>query len=99
MKNVFAAVAQFVLFLVVFAAFSFVPPLHLEHVLGTTAEGTRVFIWDGLLISALLFVVILGVEAARKRLARAGVWTTAAFVLAALVGLAIKLGFKTNPRV
>jgi hypothetical protein len=97
MKNVFACIAQFVLFLVVFAAFSFVPPLHLEHVLGTNAEGTRVFIWDGLLITGLFFVVILVIEAARKRIARAGVWTTAAFVLAVLLGLAIKLGFKTNP--
>lgn len=97
MKNVFAAVAQFLLFLIVFAAFSFFPLLHLEHVLGTNAEGTRVFIWDGLLISAALFVLVLGIEAACKRLTASGLWTTGAFVLAVLVGLAIKLGFKTNP--
>jgi hypothetical protein len=34
-------------------------------------------------------------EAARKRIASAGIWTTAAFLLAAGLGLAIKLGFKT----
>jgi hypothetical protein len=80
---------------VVFAAFSFIPPLHLQHVVGTTADGTRVFIWDGLLIAAVLFVVILAIEAARRRIRTSGVWTTVAFALAVAVGLGIKLGFKT----
>jgi hypothetical protein len=96
MKNVFVTILQFVLFIAVFAAFSFLPPMHLEHVVGTTSEGTRVFILDGLLISALLFAVILAVEAARKRIRTSGLWTTAAFALAVVIGLAIKLGFKTN---
>jgi len=95
MKNVFLALLQFVLFLVAFAAFSFFPVMNLQYVVGPTRDGTRVFIWDGLLISALLYVVILGLEAARKRIAGAGMWTTAAFVLAAGLGLAIKLGFRT----
>lgn len=95
-KNVFACFAQFVLFFVIFAVFSFVPPLHLEHVVGTTADGPRVFIWDGLLIAAVLFVVILLTETAMKRIRGAGVWTTIAFALAVVIGLAAKLGFKTN---
>lgn len=98
MKNVFVAILQFVLFLVVFAAFSFVPPMHLQHVVGRTPDGTRVFIWDGLLIAALLFVVILVIEAARRRIRSSGIWSTIAFALALAVGLAIKLGFKTIPR-
>jgi hypothetical protein len=97
MKNVFAAIAQFVLFLIVFAVFSFMPLFHLEHVVGTNGEGTRVFIWDGLLIAAVLFIVILGIEAIRRRIRASGIWTSAAFVLAVLLGLAFKLGFKTNP--
>jgi hypothetical protein len=96
MRNVFVTILQFVLFIAVFAAFSFVPPLHLQHVVGTTSEGTRVFILDGLLISALLFVLILGIEAARRRIRTSGIWTTTAFALAVVIGLAIKLGFKTN---
>jgi hypothetical protein len=96
MKNVLVTILQFVLFLAVFAAFSFLPPMHLEHVIGSTSDGTRVFIWDGLLISALLFLVILAIEAGRKRIHTSGVWTTVAFALAVVIGLAAKLGFKTN---
>lgn len=95
MKNAFVTFLQFVLFLLVFAAFSFIPPMHLQHVVGTTSDGTRVFIWDGLLISFVLFVVILAIEAARRRIRSGGVWTTVAFILAVAIGLAIKLGFKT----
>ena len=95
-KNVFACFAQFLLFFAIFAVFSFVPPLHLEHVVGTTPDGPRVFIWDGLLIAAVLFVVILLIESAMKRIRTAGVWTSIAFVLAVVIGLAFKLGFKTN---
>lgn len=95
-KNVFACFVQFVLFFAVFFVFSFVPPLHLEHVVGTTPDGPRVFIWDGLLIAAVLFVVILLIETAMKRIRTAGMWTSIAFVLAVVIGLASKLGFKTN---
>jgi hypothetical protein len=96
MKNVFVAILQFMLFLVVFAAFSFVPPIHLQHVVGTTSDGTRVFIWDGLLLASVLFVLILAIEAARRRIRTSGVWTTVAFALAVVLGLAMKLGFKTT---
>lgn len=95
MKNVFVAVLQFILFLLVFVVFSFRPLMNLQQVIGPTPDGTRVFIWDGLLLSTLLYVAMLGIEAARRRIAQAGVWTTAAFVLAIGAGLAIKLGFKT----
>jgi hypothetical protein len=95
-KNVIFAVLQFLLFLLVFAAGSFVPPFHIEHVIATTAEGTRVFIWDGLLISALLCLLILGIEAARKRISTAAPWTVVAFALATAAGLAAKLGFLTK---
>ena len=96
MKNVVITIVQFVLFLVVFAAFSFVPPMHLQHVVGSTSDGTRVFIWDGLLIAAVLFVLILAIEAARRRIRTSGLWTTVAFAMAVVIGLAIKLGFKTT---
>jgi hypothetical protein len=96
MKNVFVTFLQFVLFFLVFFVFSFVRPFHLEHVVGITSDGPRVFIWDGLLISALLFVLILCIQAVRKRIGTGGLWTTAAFALAVVVGLAAKVGFKTN---
>lgn len=94
-KRMLAAVAQFVLFLMCFAAGSFAPPLNLRQVLGVTPEGTRIFLWDGVVLMALLCVAILAVEAARRRLASWGPWTLGAFVLAGLVGYMLRLGFLT----
>jgi hypothetical protein len=95
-KNVFFALLQFIVFFVVFGAGSFVPPFHIEHVLGVTAEGTRVFIWDGVLLMTALFVIILLIEAARKRVATAGPWTALAFILAGFAGYMAKFGFLTK---
>jgi hypothetical protein len=96
-KNVIFAVLKFALFLLVFAAGSFMPPFHLEHVVGTTPDGTRVFIWDGFLLMTVAFVILLGIEAARKRINTASPWTVIAYILAAVAGYAAKLGFLTRP--
>jgi hypothetical protein len=96
MKNVLLALLKFILFLIVFAAGSFFPPFHIERVVGVTSEGTRFFIWDGLLLMTALFLVILLIEALRKRLAISGAWTAAAFVLAGIAGYALKFGFLTR---
>lgn len=95
MKVLFA-ILKFLLFLVVFAAGSFFPPFHLEHVIGTTPDGTRIFIGDGVVLMVVVFALLLGIEAARKRLGTSGPWTAAAFVLAAIAGLAAKFGFLTR---
>ena len=96
MKNAIFAVLKFLLFLVVFAAGSFLPPFHIEHVLGTTADGTRIFIWDGVGLMVILLVLLLLIEAARKRLRTSGPWTATAFALAAIAGYAAKFGFLTR---
>jgi hypothetical protein len=96
MKNVFLALLKFILFLIVFAAGSFFPPFHIERVVGVTPDGTHIFIWDGLLLMTVLFVVILLIEALRKRIATSGAWTAAAFVLAGIAGYAAKFGFLTR---
>lgn len=96
MKNVLSVLLKFVLFLIVFAAGSFLPPFHIEHVLSVTTDGTRIFIWDGILLMALLFVVVILIEALRKRVATSGPWTAAAFVLAGVAGYAAKFGFLTR---
>jgi hypothetical protein len=95
-KKVFFTILQFILFFVVFGAGSFFPPFHIEHVLSVTADGTRVFIWDGVLLMTALFAVILLIQAARKRIGTSGPWTALAFVLAGLAGYAEKLGFLTK---
>ncbi len=96
MKNAVFALLKFVFFLLVFAVGSFLPPFHIERVLGATADGTRVFIWDGALLMTALFAAVLLFEVMRKRIATSGPWTVAAFVLAAIIGYAAKFGFLTR---
>ncbi len=95
MKNVLLTLLQFLLFILTFAAGSFLTPLHIRQVLSVSPDGTRVFIWDGFLLMTLLFAIILLLEQARRLLRTAGRWTVAAYLLAALAGLALKLGFMT----
>jgi hypothetical protein len=95
MKRLLFAILQFVLFFAVYAAGSFAAPFHLQRVLSVSAEGAHVFVYDGVLLMSLLLLLILGFEAARKRLAAAAPWTLTAFVLAFAAGFALRLGFLT----
>jgi hypothetical protein len=95
MKVLFAFL-KFLLFLIVFAAGSFFPPFHIEHIIGTTPDGTRIFIWDGVVLMIAVLALLLIIEAARKRLRTSGPWTAAAFLLAAVAGYAAKFGFLTR---
>jgi hypothetical protein len=95
MKRVFFTVFQFVLFFVTFAVGSVLPVFHLLPLVATKfANGTRVFIWDGVVLVVVLLAVILLIEALRKRLRSAAPWTALAFVLATVLGLLAKFGFK-----
>jgi hypothetical protein len=89
---------QWLLFLFTFALGSFLPPFHLRQMLAQTPEGTRVFLWDGVVLMLGLYALILGIEAARRRLRSAAPWTTLALVLAGVAGFAARLGFLTIPR-
>ena len=96
MKKAIAIILQFFLFLIVFGAFSLFPPFHVEHVLGTTPAGTRIFIADGLLLAFAACALILLIELLTKRLRISAPLTTLAFVLAAILGLIMKFGFLTR---
>jgi len=98
MKNILFTALQFVLFFVTFAAGSFAPPFHIQRVLSVTPEGTRVFLWDGVVLMLALYILILLIEALRRRLRGAAPWTTIALTLAAIAGFALKLGFLTLER-
>ncbi len=98
MKKAIFATLQFLLFLLVFLAGSFVPPFHLEHVLLATPGMTRIFIADGFVLMVALFFLILLVQILRKRIILYGPWTAAAFILATAVGFWMQLGFKTVSR-
>ncbi|MDP9038807.1 MAG: hypothetical protein M3O02_05955 [Acidobacteriota bacterium] len=95
MKNALMTLLQFVVFVLTFAGGSFLAPMHLRQVLAVTGEGTRVFVWDGVVLMTLVCVLILLIEQVRGHLRTAGRWTVAAYVLAAGAGLALKLGFMT----
>jgi hypothetical protein len=95
MKTAIITILQFVLFLIVFGAGSFFPPFDYEHVLIATPGFIRVFVADGLLLMFALYVLILVIEAFRRRLRTAAPWTTLAVILAAVLGLMMKFGFKT----
>jgi hypothetical protein len=97
MKKFLSTFLQFFLFLLTFAIGSFAHPFNLRWGLTvTTPTVTRYFVPDGLLLMVILFVLILIMEALMKRLRTFGPWTTLAFVLAAIVGYAMKLGFITR---
>jgi hypothetical protein len=95
MKKAVLAILQFFLFLIVFGAGSLFPPFHFEHVLIATPGVTRIFVADGLLLMFALYLLILLVEVMRKRVRIAAPWTTLAVILAAVLGLMMKFGFKT----
>jgi len=96
MKKAILTIFQFVLFLIVFAAGSFFPPFHFEHVLIVTPGFTRIFVADGLVLMVALYVLIVFVEVMRKRLRTAAPSTTLAVILAAVLGLMMKFGFLTR---
>ena len=97
MKKTLATILQFLLFLLAFAAGSFAAPFRVEWFV--THQGTlstRYFLADGFLIMLLLYVLVLLLEALLKRLRGMALWTSAAFLLATLLGFLMKLGFVTR---
>ena len=98
MKKAIVTILQLVLFLIVFGVFSHFPPFHIQHVLSSTASGTRIFIADGLILTLALYFVILLIEALRKRLVTSAPWTSLAFILAVFLGILMKFGFLTRSR-
>ena len=92
MKKAMAVLLQFLLFLVVFAVGSFVwHPFHVQTIFAPADR--RAFQWDGVLLMLVTYLVLLLIEAARKRLVRSGLTTTLALILAVLVGWLLKFGF------
>jgi len=97
MKKFLSTFLQFFLFLLTFAIGSFAHPFNLRWGLtATTPMVTRYFVPDGLLLMIILFVLILIMETLMKRLRTFAPWTTLAFLLAAIAGFVMKLGFITR---
>jgi hypothetical protein len=95
MKRVLSAVFQFILYLVVFGIGSLLPGANLLPTWSIPTGPGRVFVYDGLLFMLLVYVVILLIAAARKRIAIAFPNATMALILALIIGLIMKFGFKS----
>lgn len=70
-------------------------PLAQVHPLMTTIKfpvGSHILIAQGLLFATILLLIILIVQAIRKRLIPAAFYTVAAYVLAVVLALALKMG-------
>ena len=97
MKTTLSFVGQFLLFFFVNAVGSiFYHPFAIITPAPATDSASRSFQWDGLLLMALTYLVILLVEALRKRLRAAIPWSSLALLLAGLAGYLLKFGFITH---
>jgi hypothetical protein len=95
MKRVLSVVLQFVLFLVVFLVGSLLPGANLLPMITVGAGAGRIFVLDGLFLMLAVYILILLVAAARKRIPAAWPNSTLALALAIILGLAMKFGFKS----
>jgi hypothetical protein len=95
MKRAIAVLLQFFLFLLVFAVGSFlVHPFHLQSALAPVEGHSRVFLWDGVLLMLLAYLLILLIQVvARRRLGPSAVGSSLALILAGLAGWVMKFGF------
>lgn len=96
-KRAVLVVVQVILFLVLFGVGSLLPalPAFKSAAWQIQTSPNRAFVLDGLLLAFVVYLIILLVEAARKRLRGPGGLTTLAFALALALGLAMRFGFKT----
>ncbi len=83
-------------YLIAFAAGSFVHPLGVIRPLESQGLTMRLYIWDGVLLMLALYGLTLGIEAIGKRLRDLAPWTTASLAFAALLGYLLRLGFVTR---
>ncbi len=97
MKTTLAVIAQFLLFLVVDAIGAiFYHPFHIQTALSGTPLAQRFFVWDGLLLAALAYALLLLIAALRKRFRQAAPWSSLALALTLQVGYLLRLGFVTH---
>ena len=87
-------VLQTLLFLLLFGIGSFLPVFTPMPLWQVQTAPHRFFVLNGLLLMVAVYLLVLVVEAARKRLRGPGGMTTLALVLALALGLAMRFGFK-----
>jgi hypothetical protein len=95
MKRVLSVVLQLILYLIVFLVGSLLPAFHILPILSVSTGLGRIFVYDGLLLMLAVYVLILLIAVARKRIHTGWPNSTIAVVLALILGLLMKFGFKT----
>ena len=103
MKTALAILGQLILFALFLALFFggsllglfHADPFHAPHwfVSHPTPTTTRYFVPSGLLLMSIFWLIILGIEAAARRIRTAGLWTSVAFAVALVIGLIMKFGW------
>jgi hypothetical protein len=96
MKRFLAGLLQFILLLVVFFVGSVAPAVGVMPYWQWSLGSGRVFVYNGLLLMLALYVVFLLIGLVRKRARIAWPTSTVAVVLALVLGLLMKFGFKGN---
>jgi uncharacterized membrane protein YphA (DoxX/SURF4 family) len=105
MKTFLSILGQFLLFalfLAIFFAGGILGLFHLDpfgaphwFVSHPTPTTARYFVPSGMLLMTILWLVVLGIEAAVKKLRGAGIWTSVAFAVALVLGLLYRFGWVT----
>jgi hypothetical protein len=105
MKTVLSVVGQlllFALFVAIFFAGGILGLFHADpfgaphwFVSHPTLTSTRYFVPSGLFLMTILWLIVFGIETAAKKLRTAGLWTTAAYAVALIIGLLLKFGWAT----
>ena len=95
MKNALSVAFQLLLFLAVSFSGLILAGINVLPTFSVPIGPGRVFVYDGMLLMFLLYVLILATEFFLKRLRTAGLNSTIALVLALILGLAMKFGFKS----
>ena len=97
MKKTLLFLAQSVVFFIVLFAGTLLDPFHLQWFVSHPAlTSTRFFVPDGFILMTILLFVLVVLEAATKRLPTSGTITGAAYALALIVGLALRVGWATH---
>ncbi len=95
MKKALFVVLELVLFLVLFFVGSLLPTVGVLPMVSVAAGADRIFVLDGLFVMVGVYLLFLLVGAARRRFAIAWQNPTIAVVLALVLGLLMKFGFKS----
>lgn len=96
-RKAISVVLQTLLLLAAFGAGSFLPVFGILPMWRVAVSPTHWLVLDGLVLMLVLYLVILAIEAAMKRVRVSGGLTTLALVLALALGFAVKFGLITRP--